>query len=79
MVAWDGGDYYLAAMIQKNEWQNVDHLGEQGWEFIAFVPNPEAYIRDSFTKEQLEGVRLAVFKRQMGDDEDMGWGETRAH
>jgi hypothetical protein len=63
----------------KNEWQNADHLGEQGWEFIAFVPNPEAYIRDSFTKEQLEGIRLAVFKRQMEDHEDMGWGRTRAN
>jgi hypothetical protein len=28
-VDWDGGDYYLTAMIEKSEWKNVDHLGER--------------------------------------------------
>ena len=78
-VQWDGGDYYLAAMIQKEDWVNADHLGEKGWEFVAFVPNPEVYIKDSFSEGVLQTVRLAVFKRQMGDDEDMGWNVTRAH
>jgi hypothetical protein len=80
MVLWDGGDYYLGAMVQQNdEWTNVDHLCEKGWEFVAFVPNPEAYISGSFGEEQLKNVRLAVFKRQMEEGEDMGWGVTRAY
>jgi len=29
-VEWDGGDYYLAVMIQKEDWVNADHLGEIG-------------------------------------------------
>lgn len=77
-VQWDGGDYYLAAMIQKNDWQNVDHLGEKGWEFVSFVPNGEHFIKSSFEPQALEGIRLAVFKRQMEDSEDMGWGKSRA-
>jgi hypothetical protein len=79
-VKWDGGDYYLAAMIQKDDWKNVDHLGEQGWEFVAFVPDHEVYIRDSFTKGErgeLQFVRMAVFKRQMEEGEEMDWGNTR--
>ena len=78
-VDWDGGDYYLTAMIQTNDWANADHLGEEGWEFVAFVPDHEVYIKDSFSERMLPLVRLAVFKRQMRDDEDMGWGITRAH
>lgn len=78
-VEWDGGDYYLSAMIQKSEWMNVDHLGEKGWEFIAFVPNHEVYIKDSFPQGSLQLVRLAVFKRRMEEGEDMGWGVTRTH
>jgi hypothetical protein len=78
-VLWDGRDYYLAAMIEKSEWMNVDHLGEKGWEFVAFVPNHEVYISDSFSqgeKGELRFVRLAVFKREMmeeseGMDRDM--------
>jgi len=79
-VAWSGGDYYLTAIIEKSDWMNVDHLGEQGWEFVAFVPNPEVYISDTFSGDkewELQYVRLAVFKRQMGEDEDMEWGKTR--
>ena len=80
MVMWDGGDYYLAAKIQKSDdWLNADHLGEKGWEFVAFVPNPEAYIKDSFSEEHLAVIRLAVFKRKMEEGEDMGWGVTRAY
>ena len=78
-VGWDGGDYYLTAMIEKSEWKNVDHLGEIGWEFIAFVPNHEIYISESFSKEELQYIRLAVFKRQMEEGEDMGWGVTRGN
>ncbi len=78
-VQWDGGDYYLAAMIQKDDWKNVDHLGELGWEFVAFVPNHEVYIKDSFNEASLQFVRLAVFKRRMEEGEEMGWGVTRAH
>jgi hypothetical protein len=78
-VEWDGGDYYLSAMVQKNEWTNVDHLGENGWEFIAFVPNHEVFISDSFSKEQLEFIRLAVFKREMNESEDMKFGIDRAN
>ncbi|HYH84357.1 MAG TPA: hypothetical protein VEX60_02680 [Pyrinomonadaceae bacterium] len=78
-VEWDGGDYYLQAMIQKSEWMNVDHLGEKGWEFIAFVPNHEVYINASFKDGELPFVRLAVFKRQMEEGEEMDWGVTRAH
>jgi len=78
-VQWDGGDYYLAAMIQKQDWANVDHLGEQGWEFVAFVPNPEIHVKDSFPAGIVPFVQLAVFKREMKDDEEMGWGVTRAH
>jgi hypothetical protein len=78
MVMWDGGDYYLGAMIQKDDWRNVDHLGEKGWEFVAFVPNHEVYIRDSFKEKTLELVRLAVFKRRMEEGEDMEWGKSRA-
>lgn len=78
-VSWDGGDYYLSAMIEKSDWLNVDHLGEEGWEFVAFVPNPEVYIEDSFEPEVLKHVRLAVFKRQMEEGEDMGWGKARAN
>ena len=29
-VRWGGGDYYLAAMIEKDDWKNVGHLGEKG-------------------------------------------------
>ena len=78
-VAWDGGDYYLAAMIQKSEWMNVDHLGEKGWEFVAFVPGGEYFFRDSFDREVIQGVRLAVFKRQMEDHEQMEFGSDRAN
>ncbi|HZJ46554.1 MAG TPA: hypothetical protein VFD63_22445 [Pyrinomonadaceae bacterium] len=51
-VLLDGDEYYLGSMVQKDErFPNVDHLGENGWEFVAFVPNPEVYLSDSFTKE----------------------------
>jgi hypothetical protein len=67
-------------MIQKDEeWANVDHLGEKGWEFIAFVPNPEVYIKDSFSESMSELVRLAVFKRRMEDGETMQFGIDRAN
>jgi hypothetical protein len=79
LVDWDGGDYYLAAMVQKNDWTNADHLGEMGWEFVAFVPNHEVYIKDSFPQGILELVRMAVFKRQMKEDEDMEWGTSRTY
>ena len=81
-VEWDGADYYLAAMIEKSEWMNVDHLGEKGWKFIAFVPNHEAYISGSFTggeEGELQFVRLAVFRRQMEAGDAMGWGISRAN
>ena len=81
-VAWSGGDYYLTAMIEKSDWMNVDHLGEQGWEFVAFVPNPEVYVSGTFEsgpEGELQFVRLAVFKRQMEEGEDMGWGKTRPY
>lgn len=79
-VQWDGGDYYLGARIQKSdEWLNVDHWGEKGWEFVAFVPNHEVYIKDSFSEEMLEFVRLAVFKRQMDEHEEMRYGIDRAN
>ena len=75
-VNWDGGDYYLAAMIQKNEWTNVDHLGDMGWEFVAFVPNHEVYIKDSFDEDHLQFIRMAVFKRELAKDEDM-WATNK--
>lgn len=79
-VQWDGGDYYLGAMIQKSdEWLNVDRLGEKGWEFVAFVPNHEVYIKDLFDKSSLEFVRPAVFKRQMNEQEEMKFGIDRAN
>lgn len=78
MVNWDGGDYYLSAMVQQEDWTNVDHLGEKGWEFVAFVPNPEVYIKDSFP-DTLEYIRLAVFKRQMEEGEEMNFGKDRAN
>lgn len=62
-LGWDGGDYYLAATVQKEEFQNADRLGDEGWEFVAFVPNPEPYLTDSFSPEEVELTRLAVFKR----------------
>lgn len=61
----------MAAMIQKNDWTNVDHLGELGWEFVAFVPNPEVYINESFEPGIRELVRMAVFKRELSSGEDM--------
>lgn len=81
-VGWDGGDYYLEAMIEKSDWMNADHLGEKGWEFVAFVPNPEVYIEGTFSGEkdgELKYVRLAVFKRQLEEGEEMGWGKTRGY
>jgi hypothetical protein len=67
-VRWDGGDYFLGAMIQQDEnWRNVDELGEKGWEFVAFVPNPEAFIKGSFDADMLDVVRLAVFKREVAE------------
>ena len=79
-VPWDGGDYYLGAKIRKSdEWLNVDHLGEKGWEFMAFVPNHETYIDDSFSKSELEFIRLAVFKRKMQEGEEMNFKEDRAY
>lgn len=78
-VDWDGGDYYLSAIIEKSDrWLNVDVLGEKGWEFVSFVPNHEVYINQSFDKEHLQYIRLAVFKREMQEGEDMGWGQSRA-
>lgn len=78
-VKWDGGDYYLGAMIEKDDrFPNVDHLGEQGWEFVAFVPNHEVYISDSFGPEQLPYVRLAVFKREVEPDKEFRYGVDRA-
>jgi hypothetical protein len=76
-VDWDGGDYYLSAMIQKNEWTNVDHLGELGWEFVTFVPNHEAYISDSFEDSELPFIRMAVFKRELAEGEEM-WTDFKA-
>jgi hypothetical protein len=70
-VDWDGGDYQLSAMIQKDDWKNVDHLGEIGWEFVAFVPDHEVFIKDSFPKELLPFIRMAVFKRQLEEGEEM--------
>jgi hypothetical protein len=78
-VSWDGGDYYLAAIIEKSDdWLNVDVLGERGWEFVAFVPNHEVYINTSFDEEHLQYIRLAVFKRAMEEHEDMDWDKSRA-
>lgn len=77
-VDWDGGDYRLSAIVENSdEWLNVDVLGEQGWEFVAFVPNHEVYISDSFDKEHMKYIRLAVFKRKMRDHEDMEWNKSR--
>jgi hypothetical protein len=77
-VLWSGGDYYLGALIEKDDdWPNVDHLGEMGWEFVAFIPDHEIYIKDSFASEELALIRLAVFKRRIPDSEDMGWGVKR--
>src|SRR5258707_143570 len=76
-VDWEGADYYLSAIIEKSEkWTNVDVLGEQGWQFIAFVPNPEVYISGSFDAEHIQGVRLAVFRREMDEHEDMNWSQS---
>jgi hypothetical protein len=58
-------------MVQKDDWKNVDHLGELGWEFIAFVPNHEVFISDSFEKSELEFIRMGVFKRQLEEGEEM--------
>lgn len=71
MVDWDGGDYNLKAMVQKEDWSNVDHLGDLGWEFVAFVPDHEIYIQDSFPTEMLPLIRMAVFKRELDEDEEM--------
>ena len=76
-VQWDGGDYYLAAMVQKEDWKNIDHLGEQGWEFVAFVPDHEVFIRNSFEERELKYIRLAVFKRRLEEGEDM-WTNIKA-
>lgn len=77
-IIWSGGDYYMGAMIEKNEeWPNVDHLGESGWEFVSFVPNHEVFINSSFKPKELKFIRLAAFKRQMIEGEDMEWGVTR--
>ena len=65
-VGWDGGDYNLEAMIQKDEWRNANSLGDEGWEFVAFVPNPDVYIKDTFPEEERRAfVRLGVFKRRL--------------
>ncbi len=76
-MAWDGGDYYLTAMIQKNDWTNVDHLGDLGWEFVSFVPNHEVFISDSFAASELELIRMAVFKRELAANEEM-WTDFKA-
>ena len=76
-VDWDGGDYYLTAMVQKSDWTNVDHLGEIGWQFIAFVPEGEYFISDSFPGEQIKAVRLAVFRRELEEGEEM-WTDIKA-
>jgi len=77
-VDWDGADYRLSAIIEKSDrWLNVDVLGEQGWQFIAFVPNHEVYINGSFDAEHLQYIRLAVFRREMVEHEDMDWDQSR--
>ena len=69
MVLWDGSGFYLGAARDKSEdWAHIDQLGEQGWELVAFVPHPEAYLGHTFTPEQLRVVQLGVFKRQIKDD-----------
>jgi hypothetical protein len=63
-VMWNGGDYYLGAMVEKNDdYRNIDDF-EQGWEFVVFVPNPEI----NLSKELIAAtVRLAVFRRRIGE------------
>lgn len=75
---WDGGKYYLAVMAEADRWSNADHLAEKGWEFVAFVPDHEVYVKDSFTESELKFVRLAVFKRQLDEGEEMDCGAGRA-
>jgi hypothetical protein len=61
-VSWDGMGYRFQPMV-GNDWSLTDP-GSEGWEFVAFVPNHEAFISDSFKDYELAFIRLAVFKRQ---------------
>ena len=65
-IAWAGADYSLQVMLEK-EWTPLE-IGRLEWEFVAFVPNHEVYLSDSFTPEELPYIRLAVFKRQLATD-----------
>lgn len=76
-IQWDGADFALMAMIQKDDWKNVDHLGEKGWQFIEFVPNHEFMIKDSFKESELPFIRLAVFRRELEEGENM-WTSSKA-
>jgi hypothetical protein len=55
----DGGNVVLAAAIAKRVWVDLDDLGDEGWQLVAFVPN-RGFFQDKVKQ-------LAVFKREVGD------------
>lgn len=64
---WDGADYKLVVMAEK-DWVNANEISKDGWAFLCFAPNSDKYIRDSFDREDLELITLALFKREVEND-----------
>ncbi len=63
-LGWDGGDYYLEAMVEK-EWIKANNLGDEGWELVGFWPDAEPY-KNSFDEQQSPLIKMAIFKRIVG-------------
>lgn len=58
----DEGEFHLQFLVER-EWREADELGSEGWELIAFFPDAEPYVEDSFKKKEVPLVRVALLKR----------------
>ena len=61
-LAGDEGMFRLQFLAEE-DWKDADEIGSEGWELIAFFPDAEPYIEDSFKKKEVPLIRVALLKR----------------
>jgi hypothetical protein len=60
------GQFHLQFLVEK-DWKDADEIGAEGWELIAFFPEAEPYIEDSFKKKEVPMIRVALLKRPVSE------------
>ena len=65
-LAANDGQFHLQFLVEE-DWKEADELGSEGWELIAFFPEAEPYIEDSFKKKEVPLIRVALLKRIASD------------